>query len=489
MTEIFRVKDQDRIALDFAGSARSYDDDGHLHVKRTPISKAAVNEYLGSEIPRGKELGLEPNRRYKLLRDPEELKKAASTFNNKPLLFDHNPVTADAHDHDRTVGGLSNPEFEHPYLFADLACWSGPAIKKIDDGSQKEISSAYRYDADMTPGEFEGVAYDGVMRNIRCNHVSLVKKGRAGPDVVVADSAIAGPSHRIEIKIMKKPTVVSALAQGFASQFARTKIATDASIDVAPIFEGLTKKNFAGRKPLLVLGMKGSLHGLAKDEDMADVESLVDQIEVAVENLSDAVDDAKGDAPEGEPGAEDDATNAELISFLDGKLSEEDMAKVKEMLDGPDENPMPPAQDVATGAKNLTKGLGLGKDAAIVVPAKTVAPKLPANLVTKPALDSAIATARAEERENAKALREAEAFVRPFAGNLPAMDSAEDVYRGACDVLKIPHRGVHASALKTLIEMKTKPSDAKPAPKRVAMDAAATSEVSALFPNMNRISA
>ena len=485
MTQVFAVKDQDRIALDFQ-SSRSYDDDGHLHVKRTPISKAAVNEYLGSEIPRGKELGLEPNRRYALLRDPDELKKAVSTFNNKPLLFDHNPVTADAHDHDRTVGGLSNPEFEHPYLFADLACWSGPAIQKIDDGSQKEISSAYRYDADMTPGEFEGVAYDGVMRNIRCNHVSLVKKGRAGPDVVVADSAIAGPSHRIEIKIMKKPTVVSALAQGFASQFARTKIATDASIDVAPIFEGLTKKNFGGRKPLLALGLKGALHGLAKDEDLADVDSLVEQIEVAVENLSDAVDDAKGDAPMDETdGAVDDGSDAELMSFLDGKLSEEDMAKVKEMLGG-DTPAIPPAQDVATGAKNLTKGLGLGKDAAIVVPAKPIDTS---KFLTKPALDSAIATARAEERENAKALREAEAFVRPFAGNLPAMDSAEDVYRGACDVLKIPHRGVHATALKTMIEMKTKSIDAKPAPKRVAMDAAATSEVSTMFPNMNRISA
>ncbi len=293
MTQRFVVKDQDRIALDF-GSARSYDDDGHLHVKRTPISKAVVNEYLGSEIPRGKELGLEPNRRYKLLRCPEELAAAVSTFNNKPLLFDHNPVTADAHDHDRTVGSVSNPEFVSPFLYADLSCWSGPAIEKIDDGTQKEISSAYRYDADMTPGNFEGVAYDGVMRNIRCNHVSLVKKGRAGPDVVVLDSAIKGPSAKVKIQMSKRPTVVAALAQGVASQFARSKIAQDAKIDVAPIFSGLLKKNFAARKPLLVLGLKGTLHGLAKDEDMAAVEGIVEQIEDAVENLADAVDDVAG---------------------------------------------------------------------------------------------------------------------------------------------------------------------------------------------------
>ena len=133
-----------RIAFDRA-SARLFDADGHLHVKRTPISKANVCEYWGHEIPDWQGLGLDGERRYKLLRDPDELAKAADSFNNKPLLFDHNPVSADEHDHVRTVGAVSNPEFEFPYLYADLACWAGPAIRTIEDGSQKELSSAYRY--------------------------------------------------------------------------------------------------------------------------------------------------------------------------------------------------------------------------------------------------------------------------------------------------------------------------------------------------------
>jgi hypothetical protein len=487
MTEIFRVKDQDRIALDFAGSARSYDDDGHLHVKRTPISKATVNEYLGSEIPRGKELGLEPNRRYKLLRDPEELAKAVQTFNNKPLLFDHNPVTADAHDHDRTVGNVSNPEYEHPYLYADLSCWVGPAIKKIDDGSQKEISSAYRYDADMTPGKFESVDYDGVMRNIRCNHVSLVKKGRAGPDVVVLDSAIHGPSPKVKIEMLKNPTVVSALAMGVASQFARGAIAQDAKIDVSPIFDGLTKKNFASRKPLLVLGMKGSLHGLAKDADLAEVEALVDQIEDAVENLADAVDDSPAVEvePTGEPAATDDDSDVQACIEMCRNLSPEDMAKVMAAMKDMANMPAAlPAVDAAKGAPNLTKAPA-ALDAAPVAVKITGLPK---GIVTKPALDAAIEAARSEERERARALREAEAFCRPFSGNLPAMDSAEDVYRATCDVLAIPHQGIkEPAALRAMIEMKGTPNASTPAPKKVAMDSAANAEVAALFPNMNRI--
>ena len=41
----------------------------------------------------------------------------------------------------------------------------------------------------MTPGVYEGERYDGVMTEITGNHVALVSDGRAGPDVVVADSA------------------------------------------------------------------------------------------------------------------------------------------------------------------------------------------------------------------------------------------------------------------------------------------------------------
>jgi uncharacterized protein len=40
----------------------------------------------------------------------------------------------------------------------------------------------------MSPGEFEGMKYDGVMRDLACNHVALVAAGRCGPDVTAAES-------------------------------------------------------------------------------------------------------------------------------------------------------------------------------------------------------------------------------------------------------------------------------------------------------------
>lgn len=190
------TRDNNSIAQD---TARSYDKDGRLHVAVSNISKATVNPYYGGEIPNYRQLGLEPKKVYYLLRDPEELEKAAPTFNNLPLLNKHIPVSADEPQKEVIAGTTgSDTVFEDGYLKCSLAVWDAEAIAGIESGEQVELSSAYRYTADMTAGEFEGRHYDGVMRDIVGNHVALVDVGRAGRDVVVSD---ADPFH--ERKTMK----------------------------------------------------------------------------------------------------------------------------------------------------------------------------------------------------------------------------------------------------------------------------------------------
>lgn len=174
--------------LAFDKSARSFDVDGRLHVAVSHISKAMVCPYLGSEIPGADALGLDVGKIYMLLRDPQELARAADTFRNLPLLIRHIPVSADEPRKDLVVGSTgSDVEFNAPYLSVSLSVWDAPAIAGIESKDQAELSSAYRYTPDMTPGVYEGTAFDGVMRNIVGNHVALVDVGRAGPDVVVSD--------------------------------------------------------------------------------------------------------------------------------------------------------------------------------------------------------------------------------------------------------------------------------------------------------------
>ena len=181
--------DEGRLSIAQDRSLRSYDQDGRLHVESSNISKATVNPYYGSEIPNYQQLGLEPKKVYYLLRDPEELEKAAPTFNNLPLLSKHIPVSADEPQKEVIAGTTgSDTVFEDGHLKCSLAVWDAEAIAGIESGEQVELSSAYHYTADMTAGEFEGRHYDGVMRDIVGNHVALVDVGRAGRDVVVSDA-------------------------------------------------------------------------------------------------------------------------------------------------------------------------------------------------------------------------------------------------------------------------------------------------------------
>lgn len=183
---------QDSIALDRA-SVRRIDQDGHLFVEKTPISKANVCPYAGKEIPDFEKLGLDAEKIYQLYRDPDELAKSAPTFAGKPLLIIHKPVSAGDHPREITVGSIGDDvTFEAPYLMAPLNIWDGEAIQLIQSEEQKELSCGYRYDPDMTPGSAEGERYDGVMRNISGNHLALVEEGRCGPTVVVADGSIFG---------------------------------------------------------------------------------------------------------------------------------------------------------------------------------------------------------------------------------------------------------------------------------------------------------
>jgi hypothetical protein len=120
------------LAFDRA-SVRTYDRDGRLHVEITNISKAAVNPYIGREIPDWKALGLDPDRVYKLLRDPDELAKAAPTFNNIPVLSRHKAVTADDHQPDLVIGSTgTDAAFEAPYLRNSLVLWARDAIDDVE---------------------------------------------------------------------------------------------------------------------------------------------------------------------------------------------------------------------------------------------------------------------------------------------------------------------------------------------------------------------
>ena len=446
MTEI-------RLALDRA-SVRVTDDDGHMHVMRTPISKANVCPYYGREIPDWQALGLDANKTYKLYRDAAELEKAADSFSGKPLLLGHKPVSAEDHDHDMVVGSVTGAEWDAPYLYARLDIWPGEATKAIESGAHEQLSSAYRYTADMTPGTApDGTRYDGRMTAISGNHVALVPEGRAGPDVVVADAALRNLKD-ILMKPKAVPTRAAAMAQGALLTYLRPKMATDAKIDLGSVLKGVSAKTFASQKGSIKVALDAALKGkLAKDADISDVTELLDALEgVIPEEAMDEDDDDK-----------------KKVKAADADETEEEK-KARE------------AKEAKEKADKETKDKKAMDEAMKGMVSKSVMDEALASAV-KLATDAATRT----QRE----IREAERFVEPWVGRLTmAHDSAPDVYRSALKALNFEGADkLHPEALRPVLQAQPVPG-AKPARQApLGQDAASTKGFAERYPDASRIRA
>jgi len=178
-----------KMALD-RSSVRSIDHDGRLHIEVANICKSNICPYKGDEIPGWEDLGLDPDKIYRLLRDPEELEKALPSANSLQILKKHVPVNADDHQPWETVGATgSTATWVTPCIQNSLVIWAKDAIEDIESEAKRELSPGYHYRPDLTPGSYQGEAYDGVMRDIKFNHLALVETGRQGDDVVIGDGA------------------------------------------------------------------------------------------------------------------------------------------------------------------------------------------------------------------------------------------------------------------------------------------------------------
>lgn len=117
------------------------------------------------------------------LRLPEEVfnADALASMKGKPITVTHKgEITA---KNFRRVGVgtvLSEGKQDGDNVRADIIIQDQDAISKAESGEYVELSLGYKVDLDETPGEWNGQRYDAIQRNIRVNHLSLVRKARAG---------------------------------------------------------------------------------------------------------------------------------------------------------------------------------------------------------------------------------------------------------------------------------------------------------------------
>lgn len=386
------------IAMDRA-TVRRRDPNGFMHVEVSNISKANVCPYYGREIPNWQGLGLDPDKPYMMFRDPAELARAAETFNNIPILSRHVPVDAEELPDELIIGTTGNDSsFVGPYLQNRLAIWSARHQRAIENHTQKELSSAYRYRADMTPGVHEGLQYDGVMRDIIGNHVALVIEGRAGPDVVVGDG------------MMKLTSRTALMISGAVAALVRPKLAADAKVDISDALKGVDAKSFAmDGAPKKIAG---AVAKLVKPHLAADAKIDADELTTFIAGVQPIALDE--DAIE-EKTAEDEDMDDDDVA------QDEDKDDLAEDEDGDDDDK--PAMDQATVRKMIAKAEKRGAERA-----------------------AAIDTAKAD--------------VRPFVGEVIGQDSAESIYLMALDQAgydKAALKGTPLVALKAMVAKLPKP--------------------------------
>ncbi|MES2180711.1 MAG: DUF2213 domain-containing protein [Pseudomonadota bacterium] len=113
------------------------------------------------------------------LRLPEDVFHADSlnSFIGKPITVDHPKGLISHSDIDKyqvgTMLGAGRKDGEN--VVTDIVIHQPAKI-----GERRQLSLGYNVDLEETPGEWNGQRYDAIQRNIRVNHLSIVKSARAG---------------------------------------------------------------------------------------------------------------------------------------------------------------------------------------------------------------------------------------------------------------------------------------------------------------------
>ncbi len=190
-----------RFKLNNAPSHRNVDDNGYISVDESPILRAGILEYYGTELLDGREEGkiddvpVVADKVYKVYLPPEELARGADSFKLLPITNDHEWLGtegADARDFQEGSTG-ENVTVKEEKIFVPLKFTGDEIIAALNSGKQ-ELSASYTNKLSKS----DNPDYDFVASDIKGNHVALVEKGRCGPDVKVLNNQME--RKRMKIK-------------------------------------------------------------------------------------------------------------------------------------------------------------------------------------------------------------------------------------------------------------------------------------------------
>lgn len=155
---------------------------GFLHAKNVPIARVGVFPYrtVNDDVVMEAKLPTE------LLSD-----STVESANNKPITDGHPTELVTADNSKELMKGFTaeNAHVDGDMVKVDMTITDADLIKEIGNGKE-ELSIGFKTEVVPVQGEYQGVHYDSVQKNIQINHIAVVDKGRAGHSVrITGDSA------------------------------------------------------------------------------------------------------------------------------------------------------------------------------------------------------------------------------------------------------------------------------------------------------------
>ena len=150
--------------------------EGYLRVWAS-IARTGIQHYTDADGSIRREY-----RPHEEVASPESL----ASFAGKAITSEHPPVLLDSANTKDYQVGFSGTEvvYDNGFVKAVMTVTDQDAIERIMRGDAREVSAGYRVNYDPTPGVTEdGEHYDGIQTGILGNHIAIVRRGRAGPQV------------------------------------------------------------------------------------------------------------------------------------------------------------------------------------------------------------------------------------------------------------------------------------------------------------------
>lgn len=121
------------------------------------------------------------------LRHPDDVFDPVSleTLKYAPVTIEHPPQMINPDNVEKYSKGHATErvEINRDLVDTDLIIQADDAIAAVEDQGIRELSSGYKCDVIEEKGVYNGTPYDHRQKNIKYNHIALVKRGRAGPEV------------------------------------------------------------------------------------------------------------------------------------------------------------------------------------------------------------------------------------------------------------------------------------------------------------------